>query len=77
MITEKSAISSSWDVSRVRSESLNSSSGQDARPLLQAFLKLKNHISVIRQLAIGEQAKLLEIIYQVSAIAATRDSSEN
>ena len=71
MSTEKSAISSSWNVSRVRSGLLNSSSGQDARPLLQAFLKLKSHILVIRQLAAGEQAKLLEIIDQVSAIAVT------
>ena len=78
MSTEKSAISSSWNVSRVRSGLLNNpSSGQDARPLLQAFLKLKSHISVIRQLAAGEQAKLLEIIDQVSAIAVTRGSSEN
>ena len=72
MGTEKSAISSSWNVNRVRSGLLNSpSSGQDTRPLLQAFLKLKSHILVIRQLAAGEQAKLLEIVDQVSAVAVT------
>ena len=67
MNAEKSAISSSWNVSRVRSGLLNSpSSGQDTRALLQAFLKIKSHIQVIRQLATEEQAKLLEVIDQVS-----------
>ena len=61
--------SSSWNVNRVRSGLLNNpSSGQDARSLLQAFLKVKGHILVIRQLATGEQAKLLEIIDQVRDI---------
>lgn len=69
MNTEKSAISSSWNANRVRSGLLNGlSSVQDTRPLLQGFLKLKSHILVIRQLAAGEQAKLLEIIDQVSVI---------
>ena len=66
MDADESTISSSWNVNRVRSLLLNSpSSGQDARPLLQAFLKSKSHILVIRQLAVGEQTKLLEIIDQV------------
>jgi hypothetical protein len=67
MTTDKSATSSSWNVNMVRSGLLNSdSSVQDTRPQLQAFLKLKSHILVVRQLATGEQAKLLEIIDQVS-----------
>ena len=71
-----SVISSSWDVNRVRSGLLNNpSSGQDARLLLQAFLKTKNHIQVIRQLATGEQSKLLEIIDQVSDVTITRPPS--
>ena len=75
MNTEKS-ISSTWNVNRLRSGLLNDpSSGQDTRPLLQAFLKLKSHILVIRQLAEGEQAKLLEIIDQVSAVTITQTIS--
>ena len=67
MRTEKSATPSSWDVNGVRSRLLNSPSpGQDTRPLLLAFLRGKGHIQVIRQLVAGEQAKLLEIIDQVS-----------
>ena len=67
MRTEKSATPSSWDVNGVRTRLLNSPSpGQDTRPLLRTFLNGKGHIQVIRQLVAGEQAKLLEIIDQVS-----------
>ena len=73
MNAEESAISSSWNVNRVRSGFLDSpSSGQDARSLLQAFLKTKNRTQVIRQLTAGEQAKLLEIIDQVSDVPIAR-----
>ena len=76
MNVEKSAISSSWNVSRVCSVFLDSPlSGQGARSLLQAFLKTKNHVQVIRQLAAGEQAKLLEIIDQVSDVPIARPPS--
>ena len=68
MSTEKPATSSSWDANRIRSRLLNNPSGQDTRPQLQAFLKLKGHILVVRQLAAGEQAKLLEIIDEVSVV---------
>jgi len=69
MSTEKSAASSSWNANRVRSRLLNNpSSGQDTRPQLQAFLKFKSHILVVRQLAAGEQAKLLEVIDEVSFV---------
>ena len=67
MNTEKSATLSRWSVDRVRGALLNGPSpGQDIRPQLQTFLKLKTRTQVIRQLAAGEQAKLLEIIDQVS-----------
>ena len=67
MSTEKSAVSSSWNANRVRSWLLNNpSSGQDTRPQLHAFLKFKSHIPVVRQLTAGEQAKLLEVIDEVS-----------
>ena len=69
MNAEESTISSSWNVNRVRSDLLNGPpSGQDARPLLQAFQKIKSHILVIRQLAAGKQAKLLEIINQLKTL---------
>lgn len=67
MRPEKSVTPSAWDVNRVRSGLLNShSTGQDARSLLRAFLNGKGHIQVIRQLTAEEQARLLEIIDQVS-----------
>jgi len=67
-MTVKSATPSSWDVNRVRSGLLNNpSSEQDTRQLLRAFLNGKDHINIIQQLVAGEQAKLLEIIDQVSA----------
>jgi len=66
-MTETSAAPSSWDVNKVRSGLLNNpSSGQDTRQLLRAFLNGKGHIKIIRQLVAGEQAKLLEIVDQVS-----------
>jgi len=69
MSTEKSTVPSSWNANGLRSRLLNNpSSGQDTRPQLQAFLKLKSHILVVRQLAAAEQAKLLEIIDQVSVV---------
>ena len=76
MNVDKSTTSSSWNASRIRSRLLNSlSSGQDARPRLQAFLEIKNPIQVIRQLSAGEQAKLLELIDQVSDILIARPPS--
>ena len=66
-MTETSAAPSSWDVNKVRSVLLNNpSSGQDTWQLLRAFLNGKGHIKIIRQLVAGEQAKLLEIVDQVS-----------
>jgi len=67
-MTEKSATPSTWDVNRIRSGLLSSPpSGQDTRQLLRELLNDKSHIKIIRQLVAGEQAKLLEIIDQVSA----------
>jgi len=72
-MTEESASPSSWDVDKVRGVLLNNpSSGHDTRQLLRAFLNGKSHIKIIRQLAAGEQANLLEIIDQVSTGHCTR-----
>ena len=73
MDNDSPAISSSWDVNRMRSGLLNSPpSRMDTRPLLQAFLKLKGRILLIRRFAVGTQAKLLEMIDQVRPPSAIR-----
>ena len=73
MDSDRPAISSSWDVNRMRSGLLNSPpSRMDTRPLLQAFLKLKGRILLIRRFAVGTQAKLLEMIDQVCPPITTR-----
>lgn len=64
MATEDIAISSSWNVDRVRS-GLLTPSRTDTRPLLPAFLKLKGRILLIRRFTVGKQVKLLEMIDQV------------
>ena len=70
MNPETPPISSSRNPSQVRRVFLsnNPTSGQDARLLLQASLKVKSHLLVIRRSAVGEQAKLLEIIDQVGDV---------
>ena len=76
MNVEEFAISSSWNVNRARNGLLNGHpSGQDAQPLLQAFQKIKSHILAMRQLAEGEQVKLLNIIDQVGHVPITRPLS--
>ena len=64
MATGNPAISSSWNVDRVRSGLLTPSK-TDAKPLLPAFLKLKGRTLLIRRFTVGKQVKLLEMIDQV------------
>lgn len=74
MDVENSTIPPGRNVSQARGGLLNSPpSGQDTQPLLQAFQKIKSYILVMRQLATGEQVKLLKIIDQVGDVPITRD----
>jgi len=66
MRTEGAAAPSSWDVVQIRNRLLNIPSGQDTWPPLREFLDGHDHIQAVRQLEAEEQAKLLEIIDEVS-----------
>ena len=66
MRSEESATTPSWDVGQIRNILLNGPPGQDILPPLRAFLDDHDHIQAIRQLKEGEQARLVELIDQVS-----------